>query len=84
MNENLRMMDNFNKMIEVISKIDGDVSNLLVPSRQFIKGGELKKVCRKGLQIRAFFLFTDMLLHTSPATASCEYNHSILSNLALL
>ena len=73
MNENLRMMDNFNKMIEVLNKIDGDLDNLLVPSRQFIKGGELKKVCRKGLQVRAFFLFTDLLLHTSlPGPGSCK------------
>ena len=67
------MIDNFNKMIDVLSKIEGDLSNMIVPSRQFIKGGELKKVCRKGLQVRAFFLFTDVLLHTSlPGAGSCE------------
>ena len=61
-------------MIEVLSKIEGDnIASMLVPSRQYIKGGELKKVCRKGLQVRAFFLFTDVLLHTSlPGPGSCE------------
>ncbi|KAI6646682.1 FYVE, RhoGEF and PH domain-containing protein 6-like [Oopsacas minuta] len=74
-NENLRQMDNFKKMVDVLNKIDGDVANLFVEPRQFVKGGELKKVCRKGQQMRAFFLFTDVLLHTSlPGPGSSNYS----------
>jgi len=39
------------------------ISQLIEPSRFFIREGDLQKVCRKDRKKRHFFLFNDILLY---------------------
>ncbi|XP_065909891.1 FYVE, RhoGEF and PH domain-containing protein 6-like [Dysidea avara] len=63
-NESIRQVDNFRKLIEVQKKLVGDTGdNLISPSRKLLLEGELLKYSRKEVHPRMFFLFTDLLIY---------------------
>lgn len=65
-NETIRQMDNFKKLMDIKKKLLGDTGDsLITPYRRLLKEGELLKSSRKELQPRMFFLFNDLLLYTS-------------------
>lgn len=65
-NETIRQMDNFRKVMEVRKKLIGDTGDTLItPYRKLIKEGMLVKFSRKEPQPRMFFLFNDILIYAS-------------------
>jgi len=72
-NETKRAVESMTKLLEVQNRISGDFT-LLSPSRRLVKEGPLIKMNSQSVlgsksHIRVFFLFTDILLWTSPAYA---------------
>eukprot|EP00731_Ephydatia_muelleri_P001734 Em0001g1734a len=56
-NDTMKRMDNFKKVIEVCKKLSGDTGDsLITPYRKLIREGELLKSCRKEKQMKMFFL----------------------------
>ncbi|KAG1684729.1 FYVE, RhoGEF and PH domain-containing protein 6 [Nymphon striatum] len=75
-NQSIKDVDNFNKMIEIQSNIVGNCE-LIQPGRMFIKEGSLNKLSRKGAQARWFTLFNDCLLYMSPIPQGYKINYNI-------
>ncbi|RDD37688.1 FYVE, RhoGEF and PH domain-containing protein 6 [Trichoplax sp. H2] len=75
-NENMKIGDNLKKILRVQERlrIRKDY-NLVVPHRIYIKEGLLGKVCRKVVQIRMFFLFSDILLYTEPEAVTHSFRY---------
>jgi len=70
-NEAKRQMENMTRLLEVQSRISGDVGTLVVPHRRLIREGKLQELVSKRLlgslkpEPRVFFLFSDILLWTT-------------------
>ncbi|KAL0968730.1 hypothetical protein UPYG_G00270940 [Umbra pygmaea] len=64
-NDSMKQGDNFQKLIRVQCSLNGH-HEIVVPGRVFLKEGVLKKLSRKVMQPRMFFLFNDTLLYTTP------------------
>uniref|UniRef100_A0A8C5GF43 FYVE, RhoGEF and PH domain-containing protein 6-like n=1 Tax=Gouania willdenowi TaxID=441366 RepID=A0A8C5GF43_GOUWI len=64
-NDIMKQGDNFQKLIQVQCRLNGQ-HEIVQPGRIFLKEGTLKKLSRKVMQPRMFFLFNDTLLYTTP------------------
>eukprot|EP00051_Salpingoeca_urceolata_P027192 m.480365 g.480365 ORF g.480365 m.480365 type:complete len:1010 (+) comp21809_c0_seq1:681-3710(+) len=60
-NESIRHKENSVKMLEIQAMMPA--VNLLKPGRHLVHRGQLQKMCRKGLQPREIFLFSDILVY---------------------
>ncbi|XP_069110952.1 LOW QUALITY PROTEIN: FYVE, RhoGEF and PH domain-containing protein 6-like [Argopecten irradians] len=66
-NNNMKQGDQVQRMLEIQKSLDGNFE-IIKPGRLFIKAGVLMKLSRKEMQERMFFLFSDVLLYTTPTT----------------
>ncbi|KAJ1660931.1 hypothetical protein IWQ61_000192 [Dispira simplex] len=73
-NEMIRQHEMYSTMVSVQKSLHGFHENLIIPGRQLIKRGPVKKICRKNHQLRELFLFTDILLYASPAIMENTFN----------
>ncbi|KAG7221099.1 hypothetical protein INR49_017540 [Caranx melampygus] len=64
-NDIMKHGDNFQKLIQVHCSLSGHHA-IVQPGRIFLKEGVLMKLARKVMQPRKFFLFSDILLYTTP------------------
>ncbi|KAM8890992.1 FYVE, RhoGEF and PH domain-containing protein 6 isoform 2-T2 [Spinachia spinachia] len=64
-NDTMKQGHNFQKLIQVQCSLNGQ-HEIVQPGRIFLKEGSLKKLSRKVMQPRMFFLFNDTLLYTTP------------------
>ncbi|XP_048588201.1 titin isoform X2 [Nematostella vectensis] len=64
-NESMKRVDNFEQVLRIQGSLVGH-EEIVRPGREFIKQGNLLKLCRKDMQERTFFLLTDVLLYTAP------------------
>ncbi|KAF8933528.1 hypothetical protein BGZ58_006280 [Dissophora ornata] len=65
-NETIRRHEMYNEMVDLQSRITGMSEPLILPSRVLLKRGNVWKVCRRNVQLREIFLFSDCILWTSP------------------
>lgn len=65
-NENVRQHEMVMLMLALQRSLTGLTSPLLVPGRSLLRRGTLRKACRKDIQHRAFFLFTDCIIYARP------------------
>ncbi|XP_068459182.1 FYVE, RhoGEF and PH domain-containing protein 6-like [Clinocottus analis] len=79
-NDTMKQGDNFQKLIQVQCSLNGH-HEIVQPGRIFLKEGTLKKLSRKGMQPRTFFLFNDTLLYTTPVQSN-QYKFNNLFSLA--
>ncbi|KAJ3596659.1 hypothetical protein NHX12_003063 [Muraenolepis orangiensis] len=78
-NDIMKQGDNFQKLIQVQCGLNGH-HEIVQPGRVFLKEGFLKKLSRKVMQPRMFFLFNDTLLYTTPV----QYGQYKLNNMLSL
>lgn len=71
-NENVRQHEMVLTMLGLQKSLQGLTEPLVVPGRALIKRGTLMKTCRRNIQPREFFLFTDCLIYASPISGSIE------------
>lgn len=67
-NENVRQHEMVMLMLAIQRSLLGVTTPLVVPGRSLVKRGTLMKACRKDIQARAFFLFSDCLVYARPAS----------------
>ncbi|PWN21077.1 hypothetical protein BCV69DRAFT_298862 [Microstroma glucosiphilum] len=67
-NENVRQHEMVMLMLALQRSLTGLTSPLVVPGRSLLRRGTLRKACRKDIQHRAFFLFTDCIIYARPLT----------------
>ncbi|CAG8587090.1 1167_t:CDS:2, partial [Acaulospora colombiana] len=72
-NETIRQHEMFITMLEIQKSLAGFDEVLLIPGRRFIKRGTVKKICRRNLKQREFFLFSDVLIYASPSLMENMY-----------
>ncbi|KAM9352329.1 FYVE, RhoGEF and PH domain-containing protein 6-like [Symphorus nematophorus] len=77
-NDIMKQGDNFQKLIQVQCSLSGH-HEIVQPGRIFLKEGILKKVSRKTMQPRMFFLFNDTLLYTTPVQSGQYKVNNMLS-----
>ncbi|KAK5867155.1 hypothetical protein PBY51_011671 [Eleginops maclovinus] len=77
-NDIMKQGDNFQKLIQVQCRLNGH-HEIVQPGRIFLKEGILKKLSRKVMQPRMFFLFSDTLLYTTPAQSGQFKFNNMLS-----
>ncbi|XP_070193286.1 uncharacterized protein [Littorina saxatilis] len=73
-NESMRHGDTVQKMLEIQRSLIGQFE-VIMPGRVLIKQGELMKMSRKEMQPRMFFLFSDVLLYTTPTATGYRLNN---------
>ncbi|PWY98854.1 hypothetical protein BCV70DRAFT_163797 [Testicularia cyperi] len=71
-NENVRQHEMVLTMLGLQRSLQGLSEPLVVPGRALIRRGTLMKTCRRNIQPREFFLFTDCLLYASPISGGIE------------
>ncbi|GAC98618.1 hypothetical protein PHSY_006212 [Pseudozyma hubeiensis SY62] len=71
-NENVRQHEMVLTMLGLQKSLQGLTEPLVAPGRALIKRGTLMKTCRRNIQPREFFLFTDCLIYASPISGSME------------
>nr|QBH67546.1 hypothetical protein UEMT_2012 [Ustilago esculenta] len=71
-NENVRQHEMVLTMLGLQKSLQGLTEPLVVPGRALIKRGTLMKTCRRNVQPREFFLFTDCLMYASPIFGGME------------
>uniref|UniRef100_A0A8D0D1H1 FYVE, RhoGEF and PH domain containing 6 n=1 Tax=Sander lucioperca TaxID=283035 RepID=A0A8D0D1H1_SANLU len=79
-NNIMKQGDNFQKLIQVQCSLNGH-HEIVQPGRIFLKEGILKKLSRKVMQPRMFFLFNDTLLYTTPVQSG-QYKFNNMLSLA--
>ncbi|XP_034542309.1 FYVE, RhoGEF and PH domain-containing protein 6-like [Notolabrus celidotus] len=79
-NDIMKQGDNFQKLIQVQCSMNGH-HEIVQPGRIFLKEGVLKKLSRKVMQPRMFFLFNDTLLYTTPVQSG-QYKFNNMLSLA--
>ncbi|XP_041795574.1 FYVE, RhoGEF and PH domain-containing protein 6-like isoform X2 [Chelmon rostratus] len=79
-NDIMKQGDNFQKLIQVQCSLNGH-REIVQPGRIFLKEGILKKLSRKVMQPRMFFLFNDTLLYTTPVQSG-QYKFNNMLSLA--
>ncbi|KAM7002593.1 FYVE, RhoGEF and PH domain-containing protein 6-like [Tautogolabrus adspersus] len=79
-NDIMKQGDNFQKLIQVQCSLNGH-HEIVQPGRIFLKEGVLKKLSRKVMQPRMFFLFNDTLLYTTPVQSG-QYKFNNMLSLA--
>ena len=72
-NETIRHHEAVLSMIDIQKSLIGFHDDLLVPGRVFLKKGKLFKISRKTHQTRYLFLFSDILLYTSPGLLEDQF-----------
>ncbi|XP_074533469.1 FYVE, RhoGEF and PH domain-containing protein 6-like [Halichoeres trimaculatus] len=77
-NDIMKQGDNFQKLIQVQCRLNGH-HEIVQPGRIFLKEGVLKKLSRKIMQPRMFFLFNDTLLYTTPVQSGQYKVNNMLS-----
>ncbi|XP_029288828.1 FYVE, RhoGEF and PH domain-containing protein 6-like [Cottoperca gobio] len=77
-NDIMKQGDNFQKLIQVQGSLNGH-HEIVQPGRIFLKEGVLKKLSRKVMQPRMFFLFNDTLLYTTPVQSGQFKFNNMLS-----
>ncbi|XP_034074705.1 FYVE, RhoGEF and PH domain-containing protein 6-like isoform X1 [Gymnodraco acuticeps] len=77
-NDIMKQGDNFQKLIQVQCRLNGH-HEIVQPGRIFLREGTLKKLSRKVMQPRVFFLFSDTLLYTTPAQSGQFKFNNMLS-----
>ncbi|CAL8358922.1 unnamed protein product [Lota lota] len=77
-NDIMKQGDNFQKLIQVQCILNGH-HEIVQPGRVFLKEGFLKKLSRKIMQPRMFFLFNDTLLYTTPVQSGQFKLNNMLS-----
>ncbi|XP_059191405.1 FYVE, RhoGEF and PH domain-containing protein 6-like [Centropristis striata] len=77
-NDIMKQGDNFQKLIQVQCSLNGH-HEIVQPGRIFLKEGILKKLSRKVMQPRMFFLFNDTLLYTTPVQSGQYKVNNMLS-----
>ncbi|XP_029952969.1 FYVE, RhoGEF and PH domain-containing protein 6-like isoform X2 [Salarias fasciatus] len=77
-NDIMKQGDNFQKLIQVQCRLNGH-HEIVQPGRIFLKEGILKKLARKVMQPRMFFLFNDTLLYTTPVQSGQFKLNNMLS-----
>ncbi|KAK0140718.1 FYVE, RhoGEF and PH domain-containing protein 6 [Merluccius polli] len=77
-NDIMKQGDNFQKLIQVQCILNGH-HEIVQPGRVFLKEGILKKLSRKIMQPRMFFLFNDTLLYTTPVQSGQYKLNNMLS-----
>ncbi|KAK7481794.1 hypothetical protein BaRGS_00026941, partial [Batillaria attramentaria] len=78
-NESMRHGDNVQKLLEIQRSLIGQFE-VIQPGRVLVKQGELMKLSRKEMQPRMFFLFSDVLLYTTPSTGGYRLNNILPLN----
>jgi hypothetical protein len=75
---NARIADHQNRerIRDVQSQFRG-CPDLVLPHRRFVRGGILRKVCRKAVKDRSFVLFTDAILYGAAGPTGLVY-HNLL------
>ncbi|TKY86011.1 hypothetical protein EX895_004836 [Sporisorium graminicola] len=71
-NENVRQHEMVLTMLGLQKSLQGLTEPLVAPGRVLIKRGTLMKTCRRNVQPREFFLFTDCLIYASPISGGIE------------
>jgi len=71
-NDNIRQHEMILVMLGLQRSLIGLSEPLIVPGRSLIKRGTLLKACRKNIQSREFFLFTDCLAYAAPISGSID------------
>ncbi|CBQ71161.1 probable Don1-cytokinesis protein Don1 [Sporisorium reilianum SRZ2] len=71
-NENVRQHEMVLTMLGLQKSLQGLTEPLVAPGRALIKRGTLMKTCRRNIQPREFFLFTDCLIYASPISGGIE------------
>lgn len=71
-NDNVRQHEMMLTMLSLQKSLQGLQEPLVVPGRVLIKRGTLMKTCRRNIQPREFFLFTDCLMYASPISGGIE------------
>lgn len=66
-NENVRQHEMVMLTLAIQRSLLG-APTLVVPGRSLVKRGTLMKACRKDIQARAFFLFTDCIVYARPTS----------------
>ncbi|XP_068170336.1 FYVE, RhoGEF and PH domain-containing protein 6-like isoform X2 [Antennarius striatus] len=79
-NDILKQGDNFQKLMQLQCSLTSH-HEIVQPGRTFLKEGMLKKLSRKVMQPRMFFLFSDTFLHTIPAQSG-QYKFKNMLSLA--
>ncbi|XP_034735556.1 FYVE, RhoGEF and PH domain-containing protein 6-like [Etheostoma cragini] len=79
-NDIMKQGDNFQKLMQVQCSLNGH-HEIVQPGRIFLKEGILKKLSRKVMQPRMFFLFNDTLLYTTPVQSG-QYKFNNMFSLA--
>ncbi|UZJ52983.1 hypothetical protein CBS101457_002303 [Exobasidium rhododendri] len=71
-NDNIRQHEMVLVMLGLQRSFLGLSEPLIVPGRSLIKRGPLLKACRKNIQPREFYLFTDCLVYAAPISGSID------------
>jgi hypothetical protein len=69
-NENIRQHEMVLVMLGLQRSLVGLPEPLIVPGRSLLLRGALLKACRRNIQQREFFLFSDCLVYASPVSGS--------------
>ncbi|XP_061085140.1 FYVE, RhoGEF and PH domain-containing protein 6-like [Conger conger] len=77
-NDIMKQGDNFQKLMQIQYSLNGH-HEIVQPGRVFLKEGTLRKLSRKVMQPRMFFLFNDALLYTTPVQSGQFKLNSMLS-----
>ena len=86
-NETIRNHELMLKMLDIQKSIIGFPQNILVPGRRFLKSGKVLKMSRRAVQLRHIFLFSDMILFSSPGILEetfLYHRHISLHNFELV
>lgn len=71
-NDNVRQHEMMLTILSLQKSLQGLQEPLVMPGRVLIKRGTLMKTCRRNIQPREFFLFTDCLIYASPISGGIE------------
>lgn len=83
-NESIRQVDNFKKLVEIERKLIGDTGGLITPTRKLLKEGEVTKFSRKERTPRMLFLFNDILIYASTAQPPSFNTYKVIRRIPLL
>lgn len=67
-NENIRHHEMLLTMVDLQRNLQGFEETLIVPGRHLVKSGGVTKICRRNLQRRILFLFSDILIYASTSS----------------
>lgn len=71
-NDNIRQHEVVVAMLGLQRSLVGLSEPLIIPGRSLIKRGTLLKACRKNIQSREFFLFSDCFVYAAPISGSID------------